>query len=83
MELIYSNRFKKDYKKLSKELQESFNSKLKLFIKNINHPSLRTKKIQGSKNDFELSINMNYRIVWQYAKDKIYLKAIGKHDNIF
>ncbi len=82
MELIYSNRFKKDYKKLSKELQESVNSKLKLFIKNINHPSLRTKKIQGSKNDFELSINMNYRIVWQYAEDKIYLKAIGKHDNI-
>ena len=83
MELIYSNRFKKDYKKLSKELQEAVNSKLKLFIKNISHPSLRTKKIQGSKNDFELSINMNFRIVWQYAEDKIYLKAIGRHDHIF
>ncbi len=83
MELIYSSRFKKDYKKLSKELQEAVNSKLKLFIKNISHPSLRTKKIQGSKNDFELSINMNFRIVWQYAEDKIYLKAIGTHDHIF
>jgi len=29
MELIYSSRFKKDYKKLSKELQEAANSKYK------------------------------------------------------
>jgi mRNA interferase RelE/StbE len=83
MEFLYSNRFKKEYKKFSNELRKTINSKLKLLSENINHPSLRTKKIQSHKNDFESSINMNVRIVWQYAEEKIYIKAIGKHDNIF
>lgn len=81
MEFLYSNRFKKEYKKFSIELRETINSKLKILSENVNHPSLRTKKIQGHKNDFESSINMDIRIVWQYVAEKIYIIAIGKHDN--
>lgn len=83
MEFFYSDRFKKEYKKLSKELKESVINKLKLMSKNIKHPSLRTKKIQGHKNDFESSINMDIRIVWQYFENKIYIKAMGPHDSVF
>jgi mRNA interferase RelE/StbE len=83
MEFLFSERFKKDYKRFSKELREKVNLKLKLLSQNINHPFLRTKKIQGHKSDFESSIDVDIRIVWQYAEDKTYIKAIGKHDNIF
>jgi addiction module RelE/StbE family toxin len=83
MEFLYSNRFKKDYKKLNSGFKKILNIKLNLLSENVNHPSLRTKKIQGHKNDFESSINMDFRIVWQYVENKIYIKAIGKHDNIF
>jgi len=83
MEFLYSSKFKKEYRKFPKVLQEIIISKLKLLSENANHPSLRTKKIQGHKFDFESSINMDIRIVWQYAGKKIYIKAIGKHDNIF
>jgi mRNA-degrading endonuclease YafQ of YafQ-DinJ toxin-antitoxin module len=83
MEFLYSNRAKRDYKKFSNELRGNINSKLKLLSENVNHPSLRTKKIQGHKNDFESSINIDIRIVWQYVEGKIYVKAIGSHDAIF
>lgn len=80
MEILYTNRFKKDYKKLSQQIQKIVKEKIVIMNNDPMHPSLRTKKIKGSKNIFECSINMEIRITWQYENQDILLRTIGEHD---
>ncbi|CAB1247241.1 hypothetical protein CLOSBL3_11535 [Clostridiaceae bacterium BL-3] len=38
------------------------------------HPSLRIKRIQGSKDIFEMTIKMSIRVTWQYTDNRILLR---------
>jgi len=82
MDFIFTERFKKSYKKLSDEEQKTLQKKLDLMSLNPHHPSLRTKKVQGTDNIFECSINMAIRMTWQYDGDSILLRVIGDHDAV-
>jgi mRNA interferase RelE/StbE len=82
MEFIYTDRFKKSYKQLSKEEKKALHRKFLLMIKNPHHPSLRTKKVQGTDNIFECSINMAVRMTWQYEGESIMLRVVGDHDKV-
>ena len=76
----FSKRFKKIYNNLPKEIQKAFDQKLQLFLKDISHPSLRVKRIQGTKNRWEGSITMKYRFTFEFLKDGVLFRAIGTHD---
>jgi len=76
----FSNRFKKEYNTLPKEIQNAFDKKLTLFLKNIYHPSLRVKKIQGTKERWEGFITMKYRFTFEFFEDTLIFRAIGTHD---
>jgi len=78
---VYSENFKKHYKKLSAVERKQIANKLELLSKNPNHPSLRTKRIKGTDALFESSANMDVRIIWFYDGDKIiFLVDVGHHD---
>jgi mRNA-degrading endonuclease RelE of RelBE toxin-antitoxin system len=80
-EFVYSDKFKKHYKKLSVTEKKQIAGKLVLLSKNPSHPSLRTKRIQGTDRLFESSANMDVRIIWYYEGDKlIALVDVGHHD---
>ena len=57
--LAYTERFKKAFNDLTNNEQIQFQNKMKLFVENVLHPSLRTKKIKGQKDLYESSINMD------------------------
>jgi len=76
----FSNRFKKEYKALPKEIQNTFDNKLALFLNNIHHPSLRVKKIQGTKDRWEGSITMKYRFTFEFSEETLIFRTIGTHD---
>lgn len=79
--LTYTERFKKHYKKLHPNEKKQIKNKIGMLAKNPMHPSLRTKRIQGTKNLFECSANMDIRIIWYYEKDQIIILAdVGHHD---
>ncbi|WP_276880765.1 type II toxin-antitoxin system YafQ family toxin [Anaerococcus tetradius] len=79
--ITYSKAFKKHYKKLSDTEKIQMKKKLKFFVENPTHPSLRTKKIQGTDGIWESSVNMDIRIIWFYENNKlIFLLDIGHHD---
>jgi len=80
MRVYYSDKFADRVKKLSDEVKRTLKKKLDIMLDNPQHPSLRTKKIQGQKDIFESSITMSIRITWQYIDDVIYLRNIGEHD---
>jgi len=76
----FSKRFKKEFKKLPQNIQKSFNEKLFLFLQNMLHPSLRVKRIQGTKDRWEGSVTMKYRFTFEFIEDTIIFRAIGTHD---
>lgn len=79
--IAYTERFLKSFKKLTPNEQELFQTKMKIFIENNLHPSLRTKRIKGHKDLYESSINMDIRIIWFYENEElIVLVDIGNHD---
>ena len=81
--LKYTKEFEKGLKKLSKAEQKQTMTKLKLLMQNPFYPSLRTKKVQGLDNVFEMSVNMDIRILWRYENGVIILLIdIGHHKDI-
>lgn len=82
MGFVFSERFKKSYKDLSNVERKALWKKLDLMSTNPRHPSLRTKKVQGTDNVFECSINMAIRMTWQYDGESILLRVVGDHDAV-
>ena len=81
LQITYSDRFKKHYKKLSPDEKNLFKRKLSLFAENPLHPSLRVKRIQSTTDLFEFSVNMDIRVIWFYEGDRLVaLVDIGHHD---
>jgi len=68
MKINYSENFKMAVQNLSPEIKKQLKKKLELMLVNPRHPSLRSKKIQGTDNIFEASINMDIRMTWQYCQ---------------
>jgi len=80
-QFVYSKNFKKHYAKLNAVERKQIGNKLTLLSTNPSHPSLRTKRIQGTDNLYESSANMDVRIIWYYEGDKIiFLVDVGHHD---
>ncbi len=80
-QFTYTPRFQKRYKSFNVNEKKQLAKTLALLAENPMHPSLRTKRIQGSDGLFECSVNMDIRIVWYYEGDRmIILVDIGHHD---
>jgi mRNA-degrading endonuclease RelE of RelBE toxin-antitoxin system len=77
-----SRRFKKEYNGLPKEIQKAFDQKLQVFLKDMAHPSLRVKRIQGTRDRWEGSVTMKYRFTFEFSEGILILRAIGTHDII-
>ena len=80
-EFSFTSRFQKHFKSLTVQEKNQLKTKLELLAENPSHPSLRTKRIQGTKDLFECSGNMDIRIIWYYEGCKmIILVDVGHHD---
>ena len=81
--LKYTKEFEKNLKALSVREQKAVMNKLNLLVQNPFYPSLRTKKVQGIYNVFEMSVNMDIRILWKYEDGIIILLLdVGHHKDI-
>ncbi len=80
--LTFSPRFEKNYKKLSKAEKQQVKDKITRLSEDPMHPSLRTKRIKGTDNLFECSVNMDIRIIWYYEDDMLILLLDIGHHNI-
>lgn len=80
-QFTFTQRFQKNFNMLTVNEKKQLKRKLELLALNPGHPSLRTKKIQGTKDLFECSVNMNIRIIWYYENNTmIILVDVGHHD---
>ena len=79
--VLFTKDFDKELDKLSKVHKELVLSKVLILENNPFYPSLRTKKMKGNTGNYESSINMSIRIIWQFVNNKIIaLLDVGHHD---
>lgn len=85
MVIFLSNRFRRDLEKLTKG-NPIYKIRLRKFTKllqeNINHPSLRLHKLDGS-NNFSFSVDRSIRIIACLDGNTIFLLRIGTHDEVY
>ena len=78
----YPNRFKNAYVKLPGTIRKKVDKAIRLLADNPQHPSLRSKKIQGVRGIYEARIDRNYRMTYErLGDDVIRLRVVGKHDD--
>lgn len=82
MELFFTKRFQKDYKKLPEDIRERADQKLDFLLQDFRHPSLRIKRVKRYKEVYELTVTMQYRCLFKIEGNSYYLARIGKHDEI-
>jgi len=82
MRIEYSTKFKKQFKKLSRDIQESALKCEKFFRENPFDPKLKTHKLHGTIKDYwAFSITYSYRIGFTFIdRDFVRFHAIGSHD---
>ena len=78
----FTNRFQKHFKSLTEQEKKILKKKLELLAENPFHPSLRTKRIQGTNDLYECSVNMDIRIIWYFEGNKMIILVDVGHHNI-
>ena len=86
-QLVLSNRFQKQLKNFLQkhpELRDVFREKLAILQKNPSDKILKPHKLTGKLKDFfAASITYEYRIVFYFDNDSVFLLAIGSHDEVY
>lgn len=81
MKILYSSKFKREYKNLPKELKLFAEEKEKIFRTDPFDSRLNTHKLSGKLKDFWVfSIKYKFRIIFEFAqKDEIWFHSVGDH----
>ena len=81
MKIYYSSKFEREYKKLPNKIKNMAEKKEKIFRKNPFAPQLETHKLSGRLKEYwTLSVNIKYRIVFEFADEgTIWFHSIGDH----
>lgn len=83
MEIIYSSKFAREYKKLPKDVKALAEEQEIIFRKDPYDQRLKTHKLKGKFDGFlSFSIGYKYRIIFEFAKNRktVYFHTVGDHD---
>jgi mRNA interferase RelE/StbE len=81
MRFLTTEHFTKCYRDLPPAIQAQVDKQLSLLLENPKHPSLKIKKMQGTKGEiFEGRISKNYRFTFQIEGDTYILRKVGPHN---
>lgn len=81
MEIRYSPKFMRQYKKLPGEIKSRVKKREVIFCKDPFDPRLKTHKLHGSQNGFmAFSVDYSYRIIFKLYGGEAVFYEIGTHD---
>ena len=82
MEIYYSPKFSREYKRLSPEIKRLAESKEKIFRQNPHDQRLKTHALQNQLHGFwSFSINRQIRIIFEFIDENtIWFHSVGSHD---
>ena len=79
MQLLRTERFKKDFQQLPTEIRERTINAFERFLANPRHPALQVKKMEGAPGIWELRVSDNYRATFQRFPGGMLLRRVGTH----
>ena len=81
MRIYYSSKFKREYKRLPKNIKILAEEKEFIFRNNPFGPGLNTHKLSGRfKEYWAFSVDKKYRIIFEFAgKDIVWFHSVGDH----
>jgi addiction module RelE/StbE family toxin len=82
MEIIYSSKFAREYKKLPRKVKSKAEEHETIFRQNPHDPRLNTHKLHGRLKEFwSFSMGSKYRIIFEFGDNNtIYFHSVGSHD---
>lgn len=82
IEIEYSPKFARQYKKITKKIKKSAEEKEKIFRQDPFDPQLKTHKLTGKLKDYwAFSISRRHRIILSFAgKNLARFHTVGTHD---
>ncbi len=87
MEILYSSKFKREYKKLPTKVKDKAEEREKIFRKNPFDKRLSSHKLHGRLSYYmAFSIGYDYRIIFDFKngnKSIARFYSVGKHDNLY
>jgi len=85
MEIHYSSRFRKQYKKLMKPIRLKVHERVRVFLKNEFDPLLDNHPLQGKYVGCRsIDITGNYRLIYEkYPDGSLNFVAVGTHSQLY
>lgn len=84
MIFVRTERFKKSFQSLPKDIQRKTVKALRLLAENTCYPSLGVKKVQGAPGIWEARIDLKYRMTFQLDEEEgktvCLLRNVDNHD---
>ena len=84
-EIVLTERFKKDLRKLlrkNQKIRPKIAKQVEILSKNPKHKSLRVHKLAG-ENNWSMSVNTSIRIIFTFRGNVINCTRIGTHDEVY
>lgn len=80
MNIYYHSRFKESYEKLPLSVKKKAELKENIFRENLFNSKLRTHKLHGKlKNQWSFSIDIKYRILFEFDNNDVIFLDVGNH----
>lgn len=83
-QVTYGSRFKKEYKKLSSELQNQVDSTVDSLIGKNRSAGIRFEKLKGyaNPNIYTVHVTGNYKLSFEINGNIAFLRRVGNHNEI-
>lgn len=84
MNIAYNKDLKKDYKRLSKKIQEKFDNRILLFQKDQFDPTLNNHALRGTYLGYRsINITGDLRAIYKSVGEDITFVTIDSHSNLY
>lgn len=84
MRIGRSRTFNKQYKKLPKNIQLQFDTRLKLYLEDSRNPLLKVHALSGRyRGHKSFNVNADMRAIFLREEDKLLFVAIGSHSQLY
>ena len=79
MKLLYSPRFRRQYRDAPLQVQKAFDKQAKLLTQDLRHPSLRAKKYDEARDIWQARVTRDWRFYFTIEADSYHLHTIIPH----